>query len=204
MKKLFANTFSSFKIRNFRIYYIGQMISVSGTFLQALAQDWLVLKLTNSGVMLGIALAFQFLPMILLTSLGGVIADRFSKLKILYITQTISGILALLLGLLVLTGTVQIWMVFAFALCLGLVNSIDSPARQSFVFEMVGKEQYKNASGLWVTLISFARVIGPAIGGVLIATIGMGQCFIINAISYVGVIFALAMIRKEELHSVPL
>ena len=203
MKKLFANTFSSFKVRNFKVYYIGQLISVSGTFLQALAQDWLVLKLTNSGVMLGIALAFQFLPMLLLGSYGGVIADRFSKLKILYITQTISGILALSLGILVLTGNIQIWMVFGFALCLGLINSADNPARQSFVYEMVGKEQIKNATGLWVSLISFARIIGPAIGGVLIATIGIGECFIINAVSYIAVVIALFMINTKELHINP-
>jgi MFS family permease len=202
-KKFTHNTFSSFKIRNYRLYYAGQIISVSGTFLQALAQDWLVLKLTNSGTLLGLVLAFQFLPMLVLTSYGGVIADRFQKLKLLYITQTLSGLLALILGLLVLTNTVQLWMVFVFALCLGLINSVDNPTRSTFLFEMVGKENIKNAVSLWTILISSTRIIGPAIAGILIATMGIGECFIINAVSYVAVIIALMMIRKSELNTVP-
>ena len=196
------NTFSSFKVRNYRIYYFGQAISVTGNFLQALAQDWLVLKLTNSGTMLGLVLALQFLPMLLLTSWGGVIADRFPKLKILYITQTLSAILALTLGIIVLTGTVQLWMVFAFALGLGLINSVDNPTRSTFLYEMVGKEHIKNAVSLWTILISASRIIGPAIAGVLIVTVGIGQCFVINAISYIAVIIGLAFIRKSELNTV--
>jgi len=196
------NTFSSFKVRNYRIYYFGQVISVSGTFLQALAQDWLVLKLTNSGTLLGLVLAFQFLPMLLLTSWGGVIADRFPKLKILYITQSLSAILALSLGILILTGTVQLWMVFGFALCLGLIGSVDNPTRSTFLYEMVGQDHIKNAVSLWTILISATRIIGPAIGGVLIVLFGIGQCFVINAVSYIAVLIALLMINKKELNTV--
>ncbi|MGB5156243.1 MFS transporter [Desulfobacterium sp. N47] len=203
MKQYLNKTFSSLKIRNYRIYYLGQIVSVSGTFLQYLAQVWLVLKLSNSALMLGFIPAFQFLPMLLLTSWGGLLADRYSKLKLLYITQTLSGILALILGLLVLTGNVQLWMVFVFALCLGLINSIDNPARSTFIFEMVGSEKIKNAVSLWTILISSARIIGPAIAGIIVATIGIGECFVINAASYIAVLIGLSMIRKSELHSAP-
>jgi MFS family permease len=202
MRNFFHTTFSSLKIRNYKLYYFGQAISVSGTFLQALAQDWLILQLTNSGTMLGLVSAVQFLPMLFLVSWGGIIADRFPKLKILYITQVASGLLALLLGTLILVGAVQIWMVFVFALCLGLINSIDSPTRQTFVFEMVGKDEVKNAVSLWGVLISSTRIIGPAVAGILIATVGIGMCFIFNAISYIAVITAFLMMRREELHTV--
>jgi MFS family permease len=169
--------------------------------LQAFAQDWLVLKLTNSGTMLGVTLAFQFLPMLIFSYYGGAISDRFSKLKILYYAQIAAGILALVLGILVLTNTVQLWMVFALAFLLGLVMTVANPAQQSFVFEMVGRDQIQNAISLWTMLIGLARIVGPAVAGILIATIGLGECFIINAISYIAVLSALLMIRTNELHS---
>lgn len=203
MKNFLQNTFSSLKIRNFRLYYFGQIVSVSGTFLQALAQDWLILKLTNSGLMLGLVSACQFLPMLILMPFGGVIADRFPKLKLLMATQTISGILSLILGILVLTGTIHVWMVFIFAICLGFTNSIDYPTRQSFVFEMVGGDEVKNAVSLWTALIGLCRIIGPAIAGILIATVGIGLCFVINAISYIAVWIAFCMMRTENLHITP-
>ena len=203
MKKIFNAAFSSLRIRNYRLYYFGQAISISGTFLQALAQDWLVLKLTNSGTLLGLTLSFQFLPMLILTPFGGVIADRFSKLKLLYITQSVAGILALFLGLLVLTDRIELWMVFVFALCLGIVNSVDNPVRQAFVSEMVGKDQIKNAISIWVVLIGVCRIAGPAVAGVLIATVGLGICFLINAFSYIAVLIVLFFIKKEELFEAP-
>ena len=199
IRDFFRHTFSSLKIRNYRIYFIGQVISVSGTLLQAFAQDWLVLKLTNSGTMLGIVLFFQFFPMLIFSFLGGSIVDKFHKLKILYITQSIPAILALLLGILVLTNTVQIWMVFIFAFLLGLTMTVDNPARQSFIYEMVGGEQIKNAISLWTVLIGLSRIVGPALAGILIATLGMGECFIINAFSYIAVLIALSMINVSEL-----
>ena len=199
MKNFFQKTFSSLRIRNFRLYCFGQIISLTGTFMQALAQDWLILKLTNSGLMLGLVSACQFVPMLVILPFGGVIADRFPKLKLLYITQTISGILALTLGVLVLIGAVHVWMVFVFAICLGLTNSVDNPTRQAFVFEMVGRDEIKNAQSLWTSSIGISRIIGPAIAGILIATVGMGLCFIFNAVSYIAVLIALSMIDTKQL-----
>jgi len=203
MKKFFATTFSSLKVRNYRLYATSQFISYIGTFLSALAQDWLVLQLTNSGVMLGLVSALQFLPVLILTPYGGVIADRFPKLKLLYITQTISLVLSALLGILVLTGAVQLWMVFLFALFLGLTTSLDNPARQSFVYEMVGKDHIKNAVSLWAIIISGSRIIGPTIAGILIALVGIGWCFVINAASYIAVLIGLFMMVPGELYTTP-
>lgn len=200
MKEFFHTTFSSLKIRNYRLYYLGQIVSQSGIFLQALAQDWLVLKLTNSGLILGLVSACQFLPMLILMPWGGVIADRFPKLRLLLTTQTTAGILSLILGILVLTGAIETWMVFIFAVFLGLTNSLDFPTRQAFVHELVGKDEIKNAISLWAILISITRIAGPAIAGILIATVGIGQCFVINAISYIAVIIAFLMMRPEHLH----
>jgi MFS family permease len=196
-------TFSSLKIRNYRLYFIGQAISLVGTWMQMIAQDWLVLKLTNSGTQLGIVSAFQFLPILILGPWGGVIADRYKKRRLLFFTQLSSGLLALILGLLVIGGTVQIWMVYVLALTLGLVNVIDNPVRQTFVSEMVGKDQLANAVGLNATQVSLARAIGPMVGGGLIATVGLGVCFMINAVSYVAVLIVLFMMRESELIITP-
>ena len=163
-------TFTSLKIRNYRLYFIGQSISLCGTWIQTIAQSWLVLQLTNSATALGIVTALQFLPMFLFGPYGGVLVDRFPRRRILYFTQAISGVLALILGVLVITGLVQLWMIYVLALCLGLVNSLDNPARQKFSLEMVGKEQLQNAVSLNATLVSLARAVGPAIAGVLILT----------------------------------
>ncbi len=202
--KLNRQTFSSLKIRNYRLYFIGQAISLIGTWMQTIGQSWLVLKLTGSGTALGLVAAFQFLPILLLGPWGGVIADRFSKRKLLYFTQTASGILALILGILVATNSVQLWMVYTLALALGLVNTIDNPTRQVFVTEMVGKDHLSNALSLNSVEINLARVIGPAIAGALIATIGLAPCFIINAASYIPVVIVLFLMRKNELHHSPL
>lgn len=200
LKQISKKTFSSLAIYNFRVYFIGQAISLSGSWMQTIAQDWLVLKLTNSGTQLGLVSAMQFLPILLFAPLGGIIADRFDKRKVLFLTQSVSGLLALLLGIIVLTGSVQIWMVYIFAGCLGLVNSLDNPVRQSFVSEMVGKDKVANAVSLFGTEVSLARAVGPAIAGVVIATVGLGLCFIINSISFVAVIIVLAMMRSSELY----
>ena len=191
------------KIRNFRLYFFGQAISVSGTFMQAIAQAWLVLTLTGSGVALGLVLALQSLPVLVLSPWGGVIADRFRKRRLLYLTQTASGLLALILGLLVLTGAAQLWMVYLLALGLGLVNAVDNPTRQAFVSEMVGKEELRNAVTLNSSQVNLARVIGPAIAGVLIATTGLALCFLLNAASYLAVLAGLALMRDDEFHAAP-
>jgi len=199
VKKYWHETFASINIRNFRLYFIGQAISLCGTWMQTIGQAWLVLKMTDSGVQLGLVTAVQFLPMLVLGPWGGVITDRFSKRKLLYATQTDAGILALLLGILVGTGAVQLWMVYIFALLLGCINVVDNPTRQTFIMEMVGKEQLTNAVSLNSTQVNLARIIGPAIGGALIATIGLTPLFLINAISYVAVLTALYMMRGSEL-----
>jgi MFS family permease len=203
MKKTAQKIFQSLRIRNYRLYFIGQAISLSGTWMQTIGQDWLVLKITHSGLQLGIVSAFQFLPLLLLGPFGGVIADRFDKRKILLITQSIAGFLALILGILVATGTVQIWMVYILALCFGLTNTVDSPTRQTFVAEMVGKERLRNAVTLNSTEVNLARAVGPAISGILIASLDLALCFFLNAISYIAVLISLLMMRKEDLHPAP-
>jgi len=197
------DTFSSLYVRNYRLYYIGQIISTSGTFMQSVAQAWLVLKLTNSGTALGITSALQYVPILFLGPYGGVIADRISKRKILYFTQSISGILALILGVLVVTNLVQVWMVYILAFCLGMVNVFDNPTRQTFYVELVGSENLRNAVTLYSTLVNLARIIGPAIAAVTIAVFGLAPCFIINGVSYVAVVIMLGMMRANELITTP-
>ncbi|MBP6884938.1 MAG: MFS transporter, partial [Candidatus Pacebacteria bacterium] len=138
-KETLKETFSSLSIRNYRLYQIGQTISNTGTWIQTIGQSWLVLELTNSGTALGITIALQFLPLLVIGPWGGTIADRFPKRKLLYITQTTSGFLALILGLLVVSHTAELWMVYVLALLLGLVSAVDNPARNTFIPEMVGK-----------------------------------------------------------------
>ncbi len=193
-------TFASLKIRNYRMYFIGQAISLCGTWMQTIGQDWLVLQITKSGTQLGIVSAFQFLPVLFLAPYGGVIADRFSKRKILIFTQSIAAFLALILGVLVVTGGVKIWMIYILATCLGLVNSVDNPTRQTFVSEMVDKNHLANAVALNSTEVNLARAVGPVIAGVVIAVFGIGPCFLINAASYIAVIVMLAMMRHSELY----
>ena len=210
MKSLFVylqqhshETFSSLYVRNYRLYYIGQIISTSGTFMQSVAQAWLVLRLTNSGTALGITSALQYVPILVLGPYGGVIADRLSKRKILYFTQSISGILALILGTLVATNLVQVWMVYILAFCLGMVNVFDNPTRQTFYIELVGSDNLRNAVTLYSTLVNLARIIGPAIAAVTIAVFGLAPCFIINGISYVAVVIMLGMMNAKELIVTP-
>jgi MFS family permease len=196
-------TFSSLFIRNYRLYYIGQIISTSGTFMQSVAQAWLVLTLTNSGTALGLTAALQYVPILVLGPYGGVIADRFSKRKILYFTQSISGILALILGTLVAFSLVKVWMVYILAFCLGMVNVFDNPTRQSFYIELVGPNHLRNAVTLYSTLVNLARIIGPAIAGVLISVVGLAPCFYINGFSYAAVVIMLSMMHTDELLSGP-
>jgi MFS family permease len=202
-KHLGQTTFSSLGVRNYRLYYIGQIISSSGTFMQNVAQAWLVLKLTNSGTALGIVTALQYLPILFFSPFGGVIADRYPKRRILFITQSIAGLLALILGVLVATNLARLWMVYVLALCLGFNNTFDNPTRQTFYFELVGPENLRNAITLYSTLINLARIIGPAIAGALIASVGLASCFIINGVSYVAVVMMLAAMNKDELYVNP-
>lgn len=194
------HTFRALSARNYRLYIAGQVVSVSGTWMQTVAQAWLVLRLTGSGVALGVTTALQFLPMLVLGPWAGVIADRSDKRRLLLATQSAAGSLALVLGVLTATGAVQLWMVFLLALGLGLVNAFDMPARQSFVYEMVGPEHLTNAVGLNSTVMNAGRLVGPAVGGVVIATLGLATCFLLNALSYAAVLAALAAMRAGELH----
>ncbi len=203
LKQFGHATFSSLKIRNYRLYYIGQIISTSGTFMQSVAQAWLVLRLTNSGTALGLVTALQYLPILFLGPYGGVIADRFSKRKLLVFTQSALGILALILGVLVWTDLVQLWMVYVLAFGYGLVTTLDNPTRQSFVVEMVGENNLRNAVTLYSSLVNLSRVIGPAIAGILITTIELAPCFILNGISYGAVVIMLFMMRPGELNPTP-
>jgi len=196
-------TFSSLLIRNYRLFYIGQIISTSGTFMQSVAQSWLVLQLTNSGAALGITTALQSIPILILGPYGGVIADRISKRKIFFFTQSIASVLAMILGVLVLTGLVQVWMVYILAFCLGLVNAFDNPTRQTFHIELVGPEHLRNAVTLYSILINLARIIGPVIAGVLIASVGLAPCFFINGFSYIAVIIMLILMRTSEMFITP-
>jgi len=203
LRQYSRETFSSLYIRNYRYYYIGQIISTSGTFMQSVAQAWLVLTLTNSGTALGITTALQYLPILFLGPYGGVIADRISKRKILYFTQSISGILALILGVLVATGLVKVWMVYILAFCLGIVTVFDNPARQTLYVELVGPDHIRNAVTLYSTLVNLARIIGPAIAAGVIAAFGLAPCFIINGVSYIAVVVMLGMMRPDELLVTP-
>lgn len=196
---LARRTFAAFSVHNFRLYFGGQVISVSGAWMQRIAQSWLVLELTGSGAAVGALTAVQFLPILLLAPRGGLIADRMDKRRLLYVTQSLASLIALTLGVLVLTDVVELWMVFALALALGLVGSVDNPTRNSFVMEMVGRSKLANAVALNSVLVNSARVIGPAVGGLLIVTVGIGWCFVINSASYLVFITAISLMRSDDI-----
>lgn len=195
-----ADTFASLRVRNYRLYFIGQVVSLSGSWMQRVAQSWLVLHLTGSGLALGMVAALQFLPILLFGAMGGLLADRLDKRRLLLVTQSLMGLLALVLGLLTLTGAVRLWMVYLLALLLGGVTAIDNPARQSFVIEMVGRRQLTNAVSLNSAVFTGARVVGPAIAGLLITVVGTGWCFVLNAASVAAVLVALAAMNPTLLH----
>ncbi len=190
---------AALRVRNFRLYAAGQAISLPGTWMQVVAQSWLVLQLTGSGTMVGLVAATQFLPVLLAGIYGGLIADRSDKRRLLIGTQSALGTLALVLGLLTVTHVIRVWMVFAVAAALGAVNSVDQPARQSFVPEMVGADLVQNAVSLNSVLTNAARAVGPAIAGLTIAAAGVGACFLANAASFTAVVAALARMRPGAL-----
>jgi MFS family permease len=196
-------TFLSLRVRNYRLFFVGQGISLCGTWMQRVAQSWLVLELTGSGTAVGALAALQFLPTLFLTPLGGLLADRTDKRRLLFLTQSAGALSALILGGVVIAGVVELWMVYALTLMLGLSTSLDSPVRQTFVLEMVGRSQLTNAVSLHSTLVNAARVVGPALAGVLIVTVGIGWCFVINAATYLALIAALWMMRVSELKPEP-
>ena len=184
------------RYRNYRLFFGGQGISLVGTWMQRIAMSWLVYRLTDSVFLLGIVGFLSQIPTFVLSPLAGVLADRLDRRRVLVVTQALSMAQALILAVLVLTGTVQIWHVMVLAVFLGLVNALDVPARQAFVVEMIGgREDLVNAIALNSALFNGARLVGPSIAGVLIAAVGEGWCFLLNGLSYIGVIAALAAMR---------
>lgn len=194
-----ARTFKSLAVRNYRLYFIGQGISISGTWMQAVAQGLLVLELTGSGTQLGLVTALRSIPVLAFGAMGGVIADRYPKRKILYASQTMAGLLGLTLGILVATGEVQMWMVDILAVLLGFVSVVDNPTRQSLILELVGPDQIRNAVSLNSTEVNLARVIGPTLAGILVSTVGLAACFIVDGLSYFAVIVMLMRMREDEM-----
>jgi len=187
--------FSAVKHRNFRLFIGGQMISVAGTWMQVIAQAWLVYELTHSEWMLGVVAFAAAIPALIITPFGGVVVDSAPKRWVLVATQTSAMLLALILAFLAFTGRVQVWHIIALAAGLGVVNAFDAPARQAFVVEMVGREDLPNAIALNSMVFNSGRVVGPAIGGLLLAVLGAAWCFLINGISFLAVIAGLLMMR---------
>jgi MFS family permease len=199
---VFARTLRSLQHRDYRLFLAGHAVSVIGTWMQRVAQDWLVLQLTDSAVALGVATALQFAPTLLLGLWGGVLVDRFDRRRIVIATQAVSAVLAAALALLTLGHMVQLWMVYALALGLGLVTVVDSPARQALVTEKVPPEDYVNAQALNSTVHNTGRLVGPALAGVLIALAGVGAAFAVNAVSFLAVLLGLvAMSPGSRAHS---
>jgi len=198
-----GHVFRSLRTRNYRLWFFGQIVSQSGTWMQSVAQYWLVLKLTGDAVDLGITAALQFAPVLLFGAAGGLAADRFDKRKVLLVTQVAFTVQALTMWALVAAGSVQLWMVWALALVYGLINVVDNPTRQSFAVEMVGAGELVNAVSLNSVIVNASRIAGPALAGVLIATAGISWAFLVNAVSFAAVIAALQAIRPAELHRQP-
>ncbi|MEV8438502.1 MFS transporter [Actinosynnema sp. NPDC051121] len=193
--------FGSLRVRNYRLYASGQVVSLVGLWMQRVAQDWLVLELSDgSPVALGIAAALQFAPTLLLSLWAGVLADRMDKRKLLLVLETGLGLCALTLGLLDVTGVVQLWQVYLLCLLLGAVSAVETPVRQSFVVEMVGRDQLTNAVALNSMTFNLARMVGPAVAGVMIIFVGTGWVFLINAVSFLGVLAGLLLMRASELY----
>lgn len=197
-----SRTFASLRIFNYRLWFAGALVSNVGTWMQRVAQDWLVLTvLTNeSGVAVGITTSLQFLPFLLLSAWAGVLADRFDHRKLLLATQIGQGVLGLGLAALTLLGHIELWHVYVFAFGLGVVAAIDGPARQTFVSDLVAKDDLQNAVALNSTSFNAARLIGPGVAGLLIAAVGTGWVFLINALTYGATIIALLAMRSSELH----
>ena len=188
----------AFRHRNYRLFFGGQLISLTGTWMQSVPESWLVFRLTGSSALLGVSSFASLAPVFLFATVGGTIADRASRHRIIVITQTASMILPLILATLTFTNTVRVWHVLVLASCLGVVNAFDIPARQAFLVEMVGREDLMNAIALNSSMVNGARVVGPAVAGLLVAAVGEGWCFLLNGLSYIAVIAGLLMMEVPE------
>jgi len=197
-------TLRSLRYRNFQLFFSGQLISLVGTWMQNVAQAWLVYRLTGSSVLLGMVGFASQIPVFLFSPAGGIVADRWSRHKVVIGTQTASMLLAFALSLLTLTGVVQVWHIFVLSAMLGVVNAFDIPARQAFLVDMVGREDLMNAIALNSSMFNGARIVGPAVAGILVASIGEGWCFFANAVSYIAVIAGLLLMRVKPHAQAPL
>ena len=203
MSVALRRTFASLRVPNYRRYFAGQLVSLSGNWMQIVAEMWLILLLTGSGLAVGLTSALQFLPLLLFGAWGGLLADRRPKRSLLTVTQTLMALPALALWAVTAAGVVTPGMVYALVLVRGAINSIDNPARQSFAIEMVGSERVVNAVSLNSVLIHSARIAGPAAAGGVIATLGVGPCFLLNALSFAAMVVALQGMDGEKLHPTP-
>lgn len=201
MTEALGRSFASLRIPNYRRYFTGQLVSLSGNWMQMVAEMWVVLTLTESGVAVGVTTALQFLPMLVFGAFGGLIADRVPKRRLLLVTQTLHMIAPLAMLTLALEGGLAPWMVFALVFVRGCVNAVDYPTRQAFVMEMVGSKRVVNAVSLNSVLVHSARVIGPALAGVLIATVGVEPCFALNAVSFAVMFAALLGMDASKLRA---
>ncbi|MER6268411.1 MFS transporter [Streptomyces sp900105755] len=197
-----SSMFSSLKVRNYRLFFAGQVVSNIGTWMQRIAQDWLVLSLTGSATAVGVTTALQFLPMLLFGLYGGVLVDRLNKRRALLVTQTSMALTGVALALLTLSGHVQVWHVYLAAFAVGLATVVDNPARQSFVSEMVGPDQLQNAVSLNSANFQSARLVGPAVAGLMITGVGTGWAFLFNGLSFVAPLVGLLLMRGRDLHVV--
>jgi MFS family permease len=194
-------TFTSLRQRNFRLFWFGQMISSIGTFMQIVGLSWLVLELTHSAWQLSLVGALQALPILLFSIFAGVFADRWPKRRVLLVTQFAAMIQAFLLWILIATSTIQLWHIYVLVLLLGLMNCLGRPTSRAFVVELVGREDLPNAVALNSSLSSLMRILGPGLGGIIIATSGVSMLFLLNALSFLPVIIGLVLINSHELHT---
>jgi MFS family permease len=197
-------TFRALRHRNFRLFWWGQLISVSGSWMQIAAQGWLVYRLTDSAFYLGLVGFARYFPVLLFSLIGGVIADRFPKRDLVLLTQFFAMAQAFMLAVLTSTGTVEVWQIITLAALLGVVNAFDTPARQSFIVEMVGQEDLMNAIALNSTVFNSSRIVGPMIAGVLVPTVGEASCFYLNSLSYLAVLIGLLRMDVQGLAQAPL
>jgi len=197
-------TLRALKHRNFQLFFSGQLISLIGTWMQSIAQSWLVYRITGSSLLLGSVGFASQIPVFLVAPLGGIVADRWNRQRVVIATQVASMVLALMLAILTLGGWVRVWHIFVLAALLGIVNAFDIPGRQSFLVDMVGKEDLMNAIALNSSMFNGARVVGPAVAGILVAKIGEGWCFFANGVSYIAVIIGLFMMRVQPRKIAPI
>src|SRR3712207_3967703 len=190
--------FRALRNRNYRLFWTGQIVSQAGTWMQRVAQSWLVLQLTHSPLALGTVTTVQFAPILCFSLFGGVLADRVSKRRLLVCTQAIMGLQALAFAILISSGQIQLLQVYFLAAVLGIANALDNPTRQAFVVELVGQGDLPNAVALNSMVFNSSRIVGPAVGGLLIATVGLAGCFYLNAASYLAVIAGLLLMNPAR------